>query len=196
MSLYPTVLENEYVSLRPMHIEHTLALHAAGKDSAIWQWTTHPYCLTLELTQQWVKTCLDNAAKHTQYPFVIVANATQQIVGATSYLNIAPLHKAIEIGYTFLSPTAQRTHINRNCKMLLLSHAFETHGYQRVALQTHEKNAVSRAAILGIGAKFEGIQRNCRIQHDGSTRSSAIYSIIRQEWPSVKAKLAQSLLPR
>lgn len=193
MSLAPILLEDEYVALVPMESGHIDGLCAAGQDPAIWQWTTESYCGTLAQSKDWVRSCLEKVRMGTQQAFVIVDKINDKIVGSSSYLNIAMEHKSIEIGFTFLSPDAQRTYINRRCKFLLLSHAFETLHVNRVAFQTHEKNSRSRQAILAIGASFEGLLRDCRIQHDGSIRSSAIYSIIRAEWPQTKANLLDKL---
>jgi RimJ/RimL family protein N-acetyltransferase len=186
-------LEDDYVALKPMKTSHIQELYSAGKDISIWQWTTANYCQTLDTTQQWVESCLENARLNLQQPFVIVDKTQNEIVGSTSYLNISVEHKSIEIGFTFLNPSAQRSFVNRRCKLLLLTHAFETLGLNRVAFQTHEKNQRSRTAILAIGATFEGIHRDCRIQQDGSIRSSAIYSIIKPEWPQTKSKLLAKL---
>jgi RimJ/RimL family protein N-acetyltransferase len=193
LKLNPVLLEDSYVKLIPMDLSHVAGLHQAGKDLSIWQWTTSPYCYTFENTSAWVHTCLTNVELGTQQPFVIIDKKNNNIVGSTSYLNIFLEHKSIEIGFTFLSTLAQKTYVNRRCKYLLLTHAFETLGMNRVALQTHEKNEKSQNAILGIGAKFEGVHRNCRIQHDGSIRSSAFFSIIKPEWPEAKIKLIQKI---
>jgi RimJ/RimL family protein N-acetyltransferase len=193
MALYLTTLEDEYVALKPMQTSHVDDLYHAGKDLSIWKWTTANYCETLNITKQWVESCLENVRLNFQRPFVIVDKTQDKIVGSTSYLNISLEHKAIEIGFTFLNPDAQRSFVNRRCKTLLLTHAFETLKLNRVALQTHEKNQRSRAAILAIGATFEGIHRDCRIQQDGSIRSSAVYSIIKSEWPQAKSKLLSKL---
>lgn len=193
MALETISLEDEYVALKPMQTSHIEELYSAGKDLSIWQWTTAKYCETLEATTQWVESCLENARQNVQYPLVIIDKTQDKIVGSTSYLNIFLEHKAIEIGFTFLTPSAQRSFVNRRCKLLLLAHAFETLQFNRVALQTHEKNQCSRTAILAIGATFEGIHRDCRIQQDGSIRSSAIYSIIKPEWPNVKSALLAKL---
>ncbi|MCF2946758.1 GNAT family N-acetyltransferase [Paraglaciecola aquimarina] len=186
-------LEDGYVALEPMTQGRTKDLYEAGRDLAIWKWTTSNYCSSMAATETWVNTCLRNFANAEQQPFVIVDKRLNKVVGSTSYLNIALQHKVIEVGYTFLNPRAQRTYINRRCKLLLLTHAFETLKLNRVALQTHEKNQQSRRAILGIGAKFEGIHRYARIQHDGSIRNSAFYSIIKSEWPAVKQALKQKV---
>lgn len=186
-------LEDEYVALRPMQTSHIKDLYSAGKDLSIWQWTTANYCQTLDITKQWVEVCLENARLNIQQPFVIMDKTQHKIVGSTSYLNISLEHKSIEIGFTFLNPGAQRSFVNRRCKLLLLSHAFETLRLNRVAFQTHQKNQRSRTAILAIGATFEGIHRDCRIQQNGSIRSSAFYSIIKPEWPQAKSELLTKL---
>ncbi len=193
MALYLTTLEDEYVALKPMQTDHIKDLYSAGKDLSIWQWTTANYCETLNVTKQWVESCLENVRLNLQRPFVIVDKTQNKIVGSTSYLNIVLEHKSIEIGFTFLNPSAQRSYVNRRCKLLLLTHAFETLKLNRVAFQTHEKNQRSRKAILAIGATFEGIQRDCRIQQNGSVRSSAFYSIIKPEWPQAKSELLAKL---
>ncbi len=193
MALTPTQLEDQFVALIPMTTEHVHPLFQAGKDLSIWKWTTSNYCESIETTRVWVNDCLDRQSRGALVPMVILDRRTQEIVGSTSYLNIDLEHKSIEIGYTFLTPKAQRTHVNRRCKLLLLSHAFEFLALNRVQLQTHEKNDKSRNAIQGIGAKFEGITRYCRIQQDGSIRSSAIYSIIQPEWAQVKSNLQEKI---
>jgi RimJ/RimL family protein N-acetyltransferase len=193
MALKPIILEDEYVALKPMQATHIKGLYDAGKDLSIWQWTTANYCETLDITKQWVESCLENAHLNLQQPFVIVDKTQDKIVGSSSYLNIFLEHKSIEIGFTFLNPSAQRSYVNRRCKLLLLTHAFETLLLNRVALQTHEKNQRSRTAILAIGATFEGIQRDCRIQQDGSIRSSAFFSIIKPEWSLTKSQLLAKL---
>jgi RimJ/RimL family protein N-acetyltransferase len=187
------ILEDEYVALKPMQSSHIKDLYRAGKDLAIWQWTTANYCQTLDITKQWVESCIEKAHLNLQQPFVIEDKTQNEIVGSTSYLNISAEHKSIEIGFTFLNPNAQRSFVNRRCKLLLLIHSFETLKLNRVAFQTHHKNQRSRTAISAIGATFEGIHRDCRIQQDGSIRSSAIYSIIKPEWPQVKCKLLAKL---
>jgi len=193
MALESIILQDQYVALKPMHVSHIPGLYAAGKDPSIWQWTTANYCQTLDITKQWVESCLENARLNMQQPFIIVDKVKNKIVGSTSYLNISMEHKAIEIGFTFLTPSAQRSYVNRRCKLLLLTHAFETLQLNRVAFQTHEKNQRSRAAISAIGATFEGIHRDCRIQQDGSIRSSAFYSLIKPEWPQAKLTLQAKL---
>ena len=192
--LMPSVtLQDKYVQLEPMTLAHIDDLYKAGQELCIWKWTTHNYCASLDATKAWVHACLKSQRLGMQQPFVIIDKTNNKIVGSSSYLNISLQHKAIEIGYTFLNPSAQKSYVNRRCKLLLLTHAFETLMLNRVALQTHEKNTRSRNAILGIGAQFEGIHRDDRIQEDGSLRSSAFYSVIKSEWPQVKSTLQNKL---
>lgn len=194
--LWPSKIEDEFVTLELMQAEHVAGLYAAGQYDEIWQWTTAPYCLTAESTLDWVNLCMDQYTIRAQIPYVIIDKRKQCIIGSTSYLNISIPNKCLEIGFTFLSPSAQKTSINRRCKLMLLSYAFETLQCNRVALQTHEKNSKSRNAIEGIGAKYEGTMRNCRIQHNGDIRSSVVYSIIALEWPTVKTMLSENIKKR
>jgi len=189
----PLMLEDEKVQLKQMTLDHVPDLFAAGQELSIWAWTSSNYCQSLELTKEWVEACLQRQDNHQQIPFVIIDKASNKIVGSTSYLNIFAEHKVIEIGYTFLSPAAQRSYINRRCKLLLLNHAFEQLKVNRVALQTNEKNEKSKNAILAIGAIFEGVYRDCIIQADNTLRSSAFFSIIKPEWPQVKYKLIEKI---
>lgn len=185
----PVTLEDDAVALYPMSHSQQQELHQAGMHESIWQWTTESYCLTSSSTEQWINACLERQEQGSQLAFSIFDKHRNQIVGSTSYLNINLPHGAIEIGYTFLTPAVQRSSVNRRCKLLLLRYAFEQLQVNRVAFQTHEKNHISRTAILGIGAQFEGVLRDCRIQQDGSIRSSAVFSIIKSEWPAVQANL-------
>ncbi|MEP0356293.1 MAG: GNAT family protein [Paraglaciecola sp.] len=182
-------LQDEHVALEPMALKHTGPLYKAGQALSIWKWTSHNYCKSELATETWVERCLSNKEIGVQIPFVVIDKFQNQVVGSSSFLNIAKEHKTIEVGYTFLHPSVQKSYVNKCSKLLLLSYAFETLNYNRVALQTHEQNKQSRAAILSIGAQFEGVNRYARIQQDGSIRNSAIYSIIEPDWQAVKADL-------
>lgn len=186
-------LEDEHVKLEPMNTTHAQALYHAGRYQSIWRWTTQAYCLDLESSKAWVTESLEMQKNGSLLPFVIFDKYSNKVVGSSSYLNISLAHKAIEIGYSFLTPQAQKTNVNRRCKILLLEHAFCQLNMNRVAFQTHEKNVASRKAIEGLGATYEGTHRDCRIMHDGSVRSSAFYSIIRPEWPKLKVQLQEKI---
>jgi N-acetyltransferase len=193
MLLPPVILEDEFVVLRPIELSHLEGLYQACQLPSIWRWYAYSYCESLEATKLWIENCIENNHKGQQQAFVIVDKMKDKIVGSSSYLNIDLANKAIEIGSTFLAPEAQRSHINRRCKLMLLSHAFETLQVNRVALQTHEHNSQSRNAILGIGAQFEGILRMNRVYLDGSVRSSAFYSVIKPHWQDTKSRLMDKI---
>ena len=124
-----------------------------------------------------------------QLPFVTVVNDGNIVVGSTRYMNIDALNHRLEIGTTWLSRSWQRTFVNTHAKFLMLQHAFETLGCIAVEWRTHVLNTQSRAAIERLGAKFDGILRSHMIMPEGSIRDTAVYSVIRAEWPEVKATL-------
>jgi RimJ/RimL family protein N-acetyltransferase len=124
---------------------------------------------------------------------VIIHRQSGKIVGTTRFYDIRPLDRAVAIGYTWLSQSAQRTPVNTECKLLLLTHAFETWNCVRVELITDVLNQQSRAAILRLGAKQEGVLRNHLIMPNGRVRDSMFFSIIGEEWPEVKTALMRKL---
>jgi N-acetyltransferase len=128
-----------------------------------------------------------------ELPFATVDAEAGRILGSTRFMAIEPAHRRVEIGSTFLAASSQRTHVNTEAKLLMLTHAFETWKVNRVELLTDELNERSRAAIVRIGAQPEGILRAHRVMPDGRVRDSAIYSITRPEWPGVQAALADRL---
>ncbi|HRJ48186.1 MAG TPA: GNAT family protein, partial [Opitutaceae bacterium] len=125
--------------------------------------------------------------------FAVIRRADGRAVGSTSYLDIAPEHRRIEIGWTWLGAEARRTAINTECKYLLLRHAFETLGCGRVQLKTDARNLRSQAAIERIGAKREGVLRRHLVMPDGFVRDTVMFSILAEEWPAVKARLEANL---
>jgi len=125
----------------------------------------------------------------TQLVFAIIDRASDRIVGSTRYIDIDAANRKLEIGGTMLAPAVWRTHVNTECKYLLLRYAFEEFGANRVQLKGEAKNARSRAAMERIGATYEGTLRSFRVHASGEIRDTSFYSIIAPEWPSVKAKL-------
>ena len=128
-------------------------------------------------------------ARNEEYVFAVILKRDGIVVGSTSFFGIVPRHKSAEIGYTWYSPDVWGTAVNPECKFLLLKHAFEDWDAVRVQLRTDANNSHSQRAILKIGAKFEGKLRNQGIRPDGSIRDSMLYSIIPNEWPTVKKGL-------
>jgi RimJ/RimL family protein N-acetyltransferase len=141
----------------------------------------------------WYETARNNAATGSEVPFATVDVASGRAIGSSRFMSIAPEHRRLEIGWTWLGTAYQRTGANRAAKLLQLTHAFETLDAERVEFKTHARNERSRAALLGIGAQFEGILRHHTIMPDGSNRDSAFYSVLADEWPAVRAHLERSL---
>ena len=126
-------------------------------------------------------------------PFTTVVNEGDRVVGSTRFMNIDAANHRVEIGTTWIAKSWQRTFVNTHAKLLMLRHAFETLGCISVEIRTHARNDQSRAAIERLGAKLDGILRHHMIMPDGHIRDTAAYSIIRDEWPAVKAGLERRM---
>ncbi|GLS91111.1 hypothetical protein GCM10007916_21800 [Psychromonas marina] len=190
----PITLANEAVTLKPITINDLQAFYEAGKNDDIWRWTPPHQCATLTTAEQWLRHSLAQVAKGEQVMFAIIDNASGCLVGSTRYCSIDTENSGIEIGFTFINEKFQRSHINSNSKLLLLSHAFEELGAVRVQLRTHEKNQKSRNAISRLGATFEGILRNHRLLSTGEYRNTALFSLLTDEWPQSKAMLQNKII--
>lgn len=189
---YPLILEGERVKLVPLDNTHFPDLLEIGKNEQIWE------CMSINGAQsdrllQHLRSAVLRRAAGEQYPFTVIDKTNEKIIGSTLFHNIFPEHRKLEIGWTWYDPAYWRTGYNRECKLLLLTHCFETLKTVRVQLQTDENNHRSRTAILGIGATFEGILRKERIRANGKFRNTAMYSITDDDWPAAKEKLAASL---
>lgn len=195
MNVNPIILEGEQVRLESLLLSHEAALNKAAADGELWnsQFTIIP---SPEETASYIKAALDAQATGRELPFVIVRKSTGQVVGTTRFYNIDRENRSVEIGYTWLALSAQRTAVNTESKLLLLRHAFETWGCIRVSFVTHARNEQSQKALLRLGAKFEGILRNHLIMPGGRYRDSASFSIIDSEWPEMKSKLTSALQRR
>jgi RimJ/RimL family protein N-acetyltransferase len=180
--------------MEPLSMAHFDDLAAVAFERPIWQWTIMGPQDEAGL-QRWMESAIANAKAGTERPFATIDLASGRAVGSSRYMSIVPEHKRLEIGWTWLATSAQRTGINREAKLLQLTHAFETLGANRVEFKTHVRNERSRTAIAGIGATFEGIFRSHSIMPDGSIRDSAYFSVIAPEWPDVKARLVAGLEP-
>lgn len=192
--LFQPTLVGQHVELRPLLAHHASDLVAAAADGALWNLkvTVVPGPETID---SYIATALKGRDAGSVMPFVIVRHDTGRIVGSTRFWKIDRTNRKLEIGHTWLSASAQRSNINTEAKSLLLTHAFETMHCVRVQFTTDELNEKSRAAILRIGAKQEGIVRHERIMPDGRKRNSVRFSIIDTEWPEVKALLEAKLAP-
>lgn len=188
----PITLQGEHIKLVPLTAEHCGALMDAVKDGELWKlWYT--IVPSPEKMSQEIQRRLDMQTKGVMLPFVIVANVTQQVVGMTTYCNIDANIKRLEIGWTWYSKSVQRTALNTECKLLLLTHAFEVLQCIAVEFRTNFYNFTSRKAIERMGAKQDGILRNHRITPNGIVGDTCVYSIINSEWPAAKINLISKL---
>ena len=184
--MQPITLEGRHVTLAPLTPQHEEALVVAATDGELWH-STVTIIPTRETMAEYIKEAL---AAEDALPFVIINKATSRIVGTTRFYFIRPNDHTVAIGYTWLSSSAQRTAINTESKLLLLTHAFEEWQYNRVEFITDVLNEQSRAALVRLGAKQEGILRSHLVLPNGRIRDSVVYSIIKDEWPDVKRELA------
>jgi N-acetyltransferase len=190
--LDPVTLEGRLVRLEPMSPRHLDGLAQVALDPALWQWTlARP--TDRDGLEAWMSAAMANAAAGSELPFVTVERASGRPIGSSRYLNIVPEHLRLEIGWSWVAREWQRTGANREAKLLMLSHAFETLGCNRVEFKTDSLNDASRAALLAIGATFEGIFRNHMVMPGGRLRHSAYYSVVEEEWPAVKSRLGPSV---
>jgi RimJ/RimL family protein N-acetyltransferase len=143
--------------------------------------------------EEFVSMCLAAAASGERQHFATLDAKTGEVIGSTSYCLIQPEHRVVEIGWTFLTPARWRSGANSEAKLLMLRHAFDTLGCQRVQIVTDARNERSRAAIAALPAQFEGVHRDDRLLRDGTRRSSAFYSIVDSEWPEVEVALTRRL---
>jgi len=193
VEISPVTLEGQQVRLEPLTLAHEKALIAAASDGELWNSTVTIVPSSPAKMADYIQAALDGQATGKELPFVIIRKATEEVVGTTRFYEIRPKDRAVAIGYTWLAKSAQRTAVNTESKLLLLAHAFEQWRCNRVELITDVLNEQSRAAILRLGAKQEGILRKHLILPSGRVRDSVIFSIIKEEWPEVKARLAVKL---
>jgi RimJ/RimL family protein N-acetyltransferase len=192
MVITPVILEGRHVRLEPLTPEHSARLAEVGLDGDLWTWIPTPV-RTPEEMSDYVQTALKEQAAGSALPFALIEKTSGRAVGSTRYGNIDRDHYRVEIGWTWVARQWQRTAINTEAKYLLLRHAFETLGCIRVELKTDSLNDRSRAAILRIGARQEGIFRNHMITASGRIRHTVYFSIVDSEWPEVKARLEAKL---
>ena len=188
----PLTLTGRRVRMEPLDGRHLEDLARVAFDDAIWRWTIAKPIDDAGL-RAWFDQARANAAETIEVPFATIDQATDRAIGSSRFMTIAPEHRRLEIGWTWVGTAYQRTGANREAKLLQLTHAFETLGAERVEFKTHARNVASRTALLGIGATFEGVLRHHTIMPDGSNRDSAFYGVLAGEWPVVKARLTAKL---
>ena len=184
------VLNN--IRLVPLSYEHKQGLAEAVKDGELWNLriTSTPH---FSEVRNYIEIALKQKAEGDRFPFVIIQTDSGKILGTTSFHDILPTVKRLEIGYTWYAQSVQRTHVNTTCKLLLLQYAFEQLDAETIGLRTDIFNIKSQRAIERLGAKKDGVIRGHALRRDGTIRDTVMYSIVKGEWTNVKAHLSHLL---
>jgi len=184
----PIALLGKHVTIEPMELRHVEGLQAAARDGQLWKlwFTSVP---APEKTEEYVQHALRKRDQSGELPFVIHEHKTNKLIGSTRFLNVDGQNHRLEIGYTWYAESYQRSAINTEAKLLLLTHAFEQLSSIAVEFRTHWLNQRSRQAIERLGAKQDGILRNHQQSADGTLHDTVVYSIINSEWPAIKKHL-------
>jgi RimJ/RimL family protein N-acetyltransferase len=188
----PTTLQADTVRLESMTTDHVAGLEAAARDGELWNLRVTSVPAPGE-TADYVAAALKGRDKGHMLPFVVVDPASGRVIGSTRYHDIVPAVERLEIGYTWYGRSWQRTHVNTTCKLLLMTHAFETLGAQLVGWRTDNYNFASQRAIERLGARKDGVLRHHAPRRDGTIRDTVMYSLAAGEWPEVKAHLQYQL---
>lgn len=188
----PTVLQAEGVRLEPLTMAHAPGLRAAAADGELWtlRVTSVP---RPEDTEAYVAQALEMQARGERLPWAVVDAASGRVLGCTSYHDIVPAVRRVEIGYTWYARSVQRSHVNTSAKLLLMAHAFDTLGCNVVGWRTDILNLASQRAIERLGAHKDGVLRCHALRRDGSIRDTVMYSLLAAEWPAVRARLQARL---
>ena len=175
-----------------MTLEDEPGLRAAAADGELWniRVTSVP---EPQKTRSYIEDALAMREAGNRFPFVVIESASGRVLGTSSYHDIVPAIQRVEIGWTWYAKSVQRSHVNTTCKLLLLTHAFETLGCHVVGWRTDNFNFASQAAIERLGAKKDGVIRGHALRRDGTIRDTVMYSLRSGEWPEVKAQLLHSL---
>ncbi len=184
----PVTLKLRGIALVPLALTHEDGLRAAAADGELWKLriTSVP---EPEGTRGYIEAALKMREDGNRFAFAVTDEASGTVLGSTSFHDIVPAIKRAEIGYTWYAKRCQRTHVNTTCKLLMLTHAFETLGCNVVGWRTDNFNFASQRAIERLGAKKDGVIRGHAIRRDGTIRDTVMYSVAAGEWPEVKAQL-------
>jgi RimJ/RimL family protein N-acetyltransferase len=176
------------VTVEPLSLDHEEALFAAGRPEEIWEWWPFNPARDRAAFRAWMVEALAAVADGREMRFAIL-DSTGEPIGATSYCELRPEQRAVEIGWTWLTPRAWDSGANAETKLLLLRHAFGVLGCHRVEFHTDALNARSRAALAALPAHLDGVLRDFKLMPDGRWRSNAVYSILADEWPRIEETL-------
>ena len=184
----PVVLRERGVRLEPLALSHEAGLLAAAADGELWRLriTSVP---EPDQTRAYIDAALQMRAEGHRFPFAVVDDVTDTVLGCTSYHDIVPAIQRVEIGWTWYRQSVQRSHVNTVCKLMLLRHAFETLGCPVVGWRTDNYNFASQKAIERLGARKDGVIRHHALRRDGTVRDTVMYSMTAGEWPEAKAQL-------
>lgn len=190
--LQPVVLTQRGVRLEPLTLAHEDGLRAAAADGELWKLrvTSVP---EPENTRTYIEAALKMREDGNRFAFAIIDETTGRVIGSSSYHDILPAVKRVEIGYTWYGQSYQRTHVNSTCKLLLMTHAFETLGCNVVGWRTDNFNFASQNAIARLGAQKDGVIRGHALRRDGTIRDTVMYSLRVGEWPEARAQLLYQL---
>jgi len=187
----PVTLKGRHATLEPLSASHIDALAKAAGDGELWTlWYTG--VASPAKMPEYVATALDMRERLDAMPFV-VRDAGGTVVGCTRFFNVDATNRRVEIGHTWYAKRVQRTPLNTECKLMLLTHAFEKLDCIAVEFRTHWFNHASRTAIARLGAKQDGVLRNHQVDRDGVKRDTVVFSILDSEWPAVKRHLGHQL---
>lgn len=188
----PITLSARGVSLVPLALAHEAGLREAAADGELWniRVTSVP---EPQDTRKYIEDALAMRAAGNRFPFAVIDDSSGKVMGSSSYHDIVPAIGRLEIGWTWYAKSHQRSHVNSTCKLLLMTHAFETLGCHVVGWRTDNFNFASQAAIERLGAKKDGVLRGHALRRDGTIRDTVMYSLRSGEWPEVRAQLLHAL---
>jgi len=192
MGMDPVTLRGTLVTLEPLTLEHVEPLTRVGLSPSLWALQPRPIQSAADM-RAYVEQALEEQARGQSLPFAVIHRPTGMVVGSTRYMDIALPHRRLEIGATWYTPAYQRSGVNVESKLMLLAHAFETLGMQKVVLKTETLNRPSRTAILALGAREEGTFARQFIADDGRKRDMVYFAILDDMWPDVKRHLEERL---
>ena len=184
----PVVLRDHGIRLEPLAVSHEDGLRAAAADGALWTLRTTSVPAPDE-TQAYIETALKMREAGGRFAFAVVDDASDRVLGTSSYHDMLPSVKRLEIGYTWYAKSQQRSHVNTTTKLLLMGHAFDALGCRTVGWRTDNFNFASQQAIERLGAKKDGVIRGHALRRDGTIRDTVMYSMAAGEWPEAKAQL-------
>ena len=184
----PVTLRDRGVRLEPLALEHEDGLRTAAADGALWQLRVTSVPAPQD-TRAYIETALQMRAEGHRFAFAVRDDVTDEVLGSTSFHDILPAVKRVEIGYTWYRKSVQRSHVNTTCKLMMMGHAFDQLGCNVVGWRTDNFNFASQRAIERLGAKKDGVIRGHALRRDGTIRDTVMYSMRAGEWPEAQAQL-------